>query len=79
MLLVLLFETNSIAIFQMRRITCLIRLGQLADAHSTADKFQIQNSEFRISKCRDFSRSRGAWTSIPPILEDALRSVGVPE
>jgi tetratricopeptide (TPR) repeat protein len=72
-------KSPSNAFFQMCRITCLVRLGQLADAQAAADKFQAQNPEFRISKYRDFTRKFCAWTSIPPILEDALSRVSIPE
>jgi adenylate cyclase len=72
-------KSPSNEFFQMCRITCLVRLGQLTDAHAAADKFQAQNPEFRISKYRDFTRNFCAWTSIPPILEDALRTVNIPD
>jgi adenylate cyclase len=65
--------------FQLCRITCLVELGRLADAHATAGKFQAQNPEFRISKWRDLTRNWGAWTTMSPILEDALRRVGIPD
>ena len=72
-------KSPSNSFFQMCRITCLVRLGRLADAHAMADKFQAQNPEFRISKWRDLTRNWGAWTSMSPILEDALRRVSIPD
>ncbi|MCK5363403.1 MAG: CadC-family transcriptional regulator, partial [Gammaproteobacteria bacterium] len=72
-------KSPSNSFFQMCRITCLVRLGQLADAHAAADKFQAQNPEFRISKYQDVTRNFCAWTSIPPILVDALRTVRIPD
>ncbi len=72
-------KSPSNAFFQMCRITCLVRLGQLAEAHSAAERFQTQNPEFRISRWRYLSRNWSAWTSTSPILEDALRRVSIPD
>jgi adenylate cyclase len=71
-------KSPSNSFFQICQITCLVRLGRLADAHAMADKFQAQNPEFRISKWRDLTRNWGAWTLTSPILEDALRRVSIP-
>jgi adenylate cyclase len=72
-------KSPSNSFFQLCRITCLVRLGHLSDAHATADKFQAQAPEFRISKWRDLTRNWRAWTTTSQILEDALRSVGIPD
>jgi adenylate cyclase len=65
--------------FQICRISCLDRLDRLADAQAMAEEFQARNPEFRISKWRGLTRNWRAWTSLSPILEDALRRVGVPD
>jgi adenylate cyclase len=65
--------------FQMCRVTSLVRLDRLAEAHATAERFRSQNPEFRISKWRDLTRNWRAWTATLPILEEALRRVGIPE
>jgi tetratricopeptide (TPR) repeat protein len=65
--------------FQICRISCLVRLDRLADAHAKAEEFQARNPEFRISKWRGLTRNWRAWTSLSRILEDALRRVGVPD
>jgi adenylate cyclase len=72
-------KSPSNSFFQMCRITCLVRLGRLADAQAAADRFQAQYPDFKISKYHDLTRNFCAWTSIPPILEDALRTVSIPE
>ncbi len=72
-------KSPSNSFFQLCRITCLVRLGHLSDAQTTADKFQAQAPEFRISKWRDLTHNWRAWTTTSQILEDALRSVGIPD
>lgn len=72
-------KSPSNLFFQICRITCLVRLDRLADAHAMADEFQGQNPEFRISKWRALTRNWRAWTSLSLILETALRRVGVPD
>jgi predicted Zn-dependent protease len=72
-------KSPSNSFFQMCRITCLVRLGRLAEAQAAADRFQAQYPDFKISEYHDLTRNFCAWTSIPPILEDALRTVSIPE
>lgn len=72
-------KSPSNGFFQMCRITCLVHLGRLTEAHVAADRFRSQDPEFRVSTYRDLTRDFCMWTSIPPILEDALRKVGVPD
>ncbi len=72
-------KNPSNSFFQMCRITCLVRLGRLADAQAAADRFQAQYPDFKISKYHDLTRNFCAWTSIPPILEDALHRVSIPD
>jgi tetratricopeptide (TPR) repeat protein len=64
--------------FQMCRITSLVRLGRTEEACTVAQSFKTQNPDFRVSKWRDLTRNWAAWTAMSPVLQDALRSVGIP-
>ena len=72
-------KSPSNGFFQMCRITCFVRMGRLDEARAAVKTFRAQDPAFRVSSYRDLTRNFCCWTSIPPILEDALRRVGVPD
>ena len=72
-------KSPSNEFFQMCKIACFVRSGRSAEAQAAAKAFRAQDPEFRVSSYQDLTRNFCGWTSIPPILEDALRKVGVPD
>lgn len=66
------------AFFQMCAITCLVQLKRSGDARAMAERFRASNPEFRVSKWRDLARNWKSWSSVLPVLEEAMRSVHIP-
>ena len=68
----------SNAFFQMCRITCLVQMNRLEEAHAMAERFRESNPEFTISKWRDLARIWDSWSYALPVLEEAMRTVRIP-
>ena len=71
-------KSPSNAFFQMCKITCLVQMCRLEEAHAMAERFRESNPEFTVSKWRDFAGVWESWSHALPVLEKAMRTVRIP-
>ncbi len=63
---------------QMCRIVSLVSLGRTREARRRAADFVVENPDFSLGRWRRLTANWQAWGQTAPVLDAAMRSVGIP-